>query len=105
MEAKIIHCFTSAVQQIKRHSYRELFGGFNQTHHQFPRTRDNLSGQLSTPKPSRLYLGKNPFLQANARSAMRNGEKLLHHRPHLRGLRTPLCNTYASYRTTQRYIS
>ena len=55
---KIIYCFTSAVQQTKRHSSRELLGGFNQTHHQFPLTRDHDSSTWTTAKPFGCTLQK-----------------------------------------------
>lgn len=58
LPSQIIHCFTSAVQQTKQHSSRELLGGFNQMHHQFPLTRDHISSKWSTVKPTGCTLQK-----------------------------------------------
>lgn len=78
LKGLIIYCFTSVVQQTKRHSSRELLGGFSiRRTTNFLKPVDDVLVHHRPPSLSRLYLAKSPSHQAKVRSAMHNCERLL----------------------------
>ena len=78
LKGLIIYCFTSVVQQTKRHSSRELLGGFSiRRTTNFLEPVDDVLVHHQPPSLSRLYLAKSPSHQAKVRSAMHNCERLL----------------------------
>lgn len=79
LKGLIIYCFTSVVQQTKRHSSRELLGGFSiRRTTNFLKPVDDVLVHHRPPSLSRLYLTKSPSLRAKVRSAMHLCEGLLH---------------------------
>lgn len=78
LSSQIIHCFTSVVQQTKRHSSRELLGGFLRRTTNFLKPVDDVLVHHRPPSLSRLYLAKSPSPRAKVRSAMHLCEGLLH---------------------------